>query len=71
MASQSVKKEKLMKLIGSNYPSGKVGTFEGCVLEAKVNGMNVRQILGCGKTNLDGWPIIVNPLGHDEHDSQN
>lgn len=46
---------------------GKVGTKDA-PSSSKVNGMNVRQILGW-ETNLDGWPIIGN-LGHDEHASK-
>lgn len=37
----------------SDYPSGKAGTPQGCFLAAKVNGMNIRQVLGCG--NQYGW----------------
>jgi len=54
MASQSSKeRKKLMKLVEAIIRPEKLEPLKDAFLEAKVNGMNVRQILGCG--NQFGW----------------
>lgn len=54
MASQSSKeRKKIMKLVEAIIRPEKLEPLKDAFLEAKVNGMNVRQILGCG--NQFGW----------------
>jgi nitrogen regulatory protein P-II 1 len=49
----SKERKKLMKLIEAIIRPEKLEPLKDAFLEAKVNGMNVRQILGCG--NQFGW----------------
>ncbi len=53
MTSQSEKKGKRMKLIEAIIRPEKLEPLKDAFLEAKINGMNIRQILGCG--NQYGW----------------